>query len=102
MDFVKICYCNYIMIYAISRWRTLRGVQILRINTQHNVIWTLGVGIPGETGTMCYLFDTILPLKKLKSSPPFPTHIPSGDLPLEYIDESIHDFINSSISFDES
>lgn len=66
------------------------------------MIWTLGVAIPGETGAMCYLFDTILPFKKLKSSPPFPTAIPTGDLPIEYIDESIHDFNNSSILFEES
>lgn len=85
-----------------SRWRTLRGVKILRINTQHNVIWTLGVAIPGETGAMCYLFDTVLPLKKHKTSPPFPTDIPTEDQPLEYLDELIHDFNNSSISFEES
>lgn len=86
----------------ISSWRILRGVQILRINTKHNVIWTLGVGIPGETGAMCYMFDTVLPLRKLQSSPPFPTHPPTDDLPLEYYDESIHPFDENTISYEES
>ncbi|CAG9566711.1 unnamed protein product [Danaus chrysippus] len=85
-----------------NRWRILRGVKILRINTKHNVLWTLGVGIPGETGAMCYLFDTVLPLKKLQTPPPFPTHPPAEDLPLEYYDESIHLFEQPSITFEET
>ncbi|KPI94702.1 PREDICTED: 39S ribosomal protein L3, mitochondrial [Papilio xuthus] len=84
-----------------NRWRTLRGVKILRINTKYNILWTLGVAIPGETGAVCYLYDTILPLKKLKTAPPFPTHPASDDLPLEYYDESIHPFEGETILFDE-
>lgn len=85
-----------------NRWRTLRGVKILRINTKHNILWMLGVGIPGETGAMCYLFDTILPLRKLKTPPPFPTHPPAEDLPIEYYDDSIHLFEEPTITFEES
>ncbi|XP_075992523.1 mitochondrial ribosomal protein L3 [Anticarsia gemmatalis] len=85
-----------------NRWRTLRGVKILRINTKHNVIWTLGVAIPGETGAMCYLFDTVLPLRKHKTSPPFPTQPLVDDLPLEYYDESVQPFDESSITFEET
>ncbi|KAM3964606.1 mitochondrial ribosomal protein L3 [Aphomia sociella] len=84
-----------------NRWRITRGVKILRINTKYNVIWTLGVAIPGETGAMCYLYDTILPLKKLKTAPPFPTQPFTSDLPLEYYDESIHPFNGPTISFEE-
>ncbi|CAH2067124.1 unnamed protein product, partial [Iphiclides podalirius] len=84
-----------------NRWRTLRGVKILRINTKHNILWTLGVAIPGETGTVCYLYDTVLPLKKLKTAPPFPTHLGSDDLPMEYYDESVHPFDSDTILFDE-
>ncbi|KAL4718269.1 hypothetical protein ACJJTC_016703 [Scirpophaga incertulas] len=84
-----------------NRWRILRGVKILRINTKHNVIWTLGVAIPGETGAMCYLYDTILPLRKLQTTPPFPTQPPTDDLPLEFYDESIHRFENPTLSFEE-
>ncbi|XP_028175686.1 39S ribosomal protein L3, mitochondrial [Ostrinia furnacalis] len=85
-----------------NRWRTLRGVKILRINTKHNVLWTLGVAIPGETGALCYLYDTILPLRKLKSSPPFPTHPPADDLPIEYYDDSIHPFENPTLTYEEA
>lgn len=85
-----------------NRWRILRGVKILRINTKYNVIWALGVAIPGETGAMCYLYDTVLPLKKLKTAPPFPTHPPMSDLPLEYYDESIHPFDDSTITLDDA
>ncbi|KAJ8726500.1 hypothetical protein PYW07_001198 [Mythimna separata] len=85
-----------------NRWRILRGVKILRINTKHNVIWTLGVAIPGETGAMCYLFDTILPLKKHTTSPAFPTQPFVEDLPLEYYDESVQPFEEQSITFEEN
>ncbi|GBP87001.1 39S ribosomal protein L3, mitochondrial [Eumeta japonica] len=83
-------------------WRTLRGVKILRIDTKHNVLWTLGVAIPGETGAMCYLFDTVLPLRRHKEPPPFPTHPPSADLPIEYIHESVHDFSDPTITFEDN
>ncbi|XP_023951491.2 39S ribosomal protein L3, mitochondrial [Bicyclus anynana] len=85
-----------------NSWRTLRGVKILRINTKHNILWMLGVGIPGETGAMCYLFDTVLPLRKLKTPPPFPTQPFVDDIPLEYYDESIHMFDTPTITFEES
>ncbi|CAH0748816.1 unnamed protein product [Diatraea saccharalis] len=85
-----------------NRWRTLRGVKILRINTKYNVIWTLGVAIPGETGAMCYLFDTVLPLRKLESSPPFPTYLPSNDELIEYYDECVHPFADRTLTFEET
>ncbi|XP_041968543.1 39S ribosomal protein L3, mitochondrial [Aricia agestis] len=84
-----------------NSWRILRGVKVLRINTKHNILWMLGVGIPGETGAMCYVYDTVLPLRKLKTPPPFPTHPPADDLPLEYYDESIHRFEDNTINFEE-
>lgn len=82
-------------------WRTLRGVKVLRINNKHNVLWTLGVGIPGETGAMCYLFDTVLPLRKHKTAPPFPTSLTAEDLPLEYYDDSVHRFEEPTIAYEE-
>ncbi|KAJ0181990.1 hypothetical protein K1T71_002712 [Dendrolimus kikuchii] len=84
-----------------NRWRVLRGVKILRIDTKYNVLWTLGVAIPGETGATCYLYDTVLPLKKHKSSPPFPTHGTKEDLPPEFYDEIVHRFEQPSITFEE-
>lgn len=85
-----------------NSWRTLRGVKVLRINTKYNVLWTLGVAIPGETGAMCYLFDTVLPLRKLKTSPPFPTLLSADDLPIEYYEDSIHPFEDPTLSFEEA
>ncbi|KAG7311343.1 hypothetical protein JYU34_002381 [Plutella xylostella] len=85
-----------------NSWRVLRGVKILRINTKHNVIWTMGVAIPGETGAMCYLFDTVLPLRKHKTAPPFPTQPLVDDLPIEYYDESLHPFEEPTIAYEEA
>ncbi|VVD02355.1 unnamed protein product, partial [Leptidea sinapis] len=85
-----------------NSWRILRGVKILRINTEYNVLWMLGVGIPGETGAMCYIYDTILPLRKLKTSPPFPTQPFVEDLPQEYFDEAVHPFDESTITYEET
>lgn len=65
------------------------------------MLWTLGVGIPGETGAMCYLFDTVLPRRKLNTPPPFPTHPPAENLPIEYYDESVHLFDESTIAFED-
>lgn len=64
----------------------------------------MGVSIPGETGSICYLYDTILPLKRHSTAPPFPTYIPSGsdELPIEYLDEMVHNFESPSIAFEES
>ncbi|XP_053605779.1 large ribosomal subunit protein uL3m [Plodia interpunctella] len=84
-----------------NRWRILRGVKILRINTKHNVIWTMGVAIPGETGALCYLYDTMLPSKRLKTAPPFPTQSSLEDLPVEYYDEDIHPFEGETVSFED-
>ncbi|XP_021206830.2 39S ribosomal protein L3, mitochondrial [Bombyx mandarina] len=84
-----------------NRWRTLRGVKILRIDTKYNVIWTLGVAIPGETGAMCYLFDTVLPLKRNKTAPPFPTQPFMNDVPKEYFEDTIHPFDEPTISYYE-
>ncbi|CAH4014616.1 unnamed protein product [Pieris brassicae] len=85
-----------------NSWRIIRGVKVLRVNTEHNVLWMLGVAIPGETGAMCYLYDTVLPLKKLKTAPPFPTSLHVDGLPLEYYDESIHAFEQPTIKFEEA
>ncbi|XP_076749434.1 mitochondrial ribosomal protein L3 [Xylocopa sonorina] len=86
-----------------NRWRILRGVKILRINTKYNVIWVLAQNIPGETNTMCYLYDTILPLKKSRSSH-FPTYIPdenanASELPENLYADDVHPFSDSSIVF---
>lgn len=61
----------------------------------------MGVAIPGETGAMCYLFDTVLPLKRNKTAPPFPTQPFMNDVPKEYFEDTIHPFDEPTISYYE-
>ena len=46
-----------------GHFRTMAGLQILRINYKYNVIYILGQGIPGEHGEMVKLFDSKIPTK---------------------------------------
>ncbi|XP_077267535.1 mitochondrial ribosomal protein L3 [Temnothorax americanus] len=87
-----------------NRWRVIRGVRILRINTKYNVIWVQGHNIPGEINTYCYMFDTVLPLRKHKTAPNFPTYLPSiteESLPEELYADDIHSFVDPTIEFKE-
>lgn len=43
-----------------NRYRLLRGLEIVRINTEHNVMWVTGHNIPGEINNIVYIFDTML------------------------------------------
>ncbi|XP_076639720.1 mitochondrial ribosomal protein L3 [Colletes latitarsis] len=84
-----------------NRWRILRGVKILRINTKYNVIWVLAQNVPGETNNMCYLYDSILPTKRI-SSPHFPTYLPNTNedtLPENIYDDEVHVFNDATIEF---
>lgn len=77
-------------------------LQILRINTKYNVIWVLAQNIPGEANTMCYLYDTILPLKR-NTSPQFPTYIPdknATELPENLYADDVHRFTDPAIIFE--
>lgn len=82
-----------------NRWRILKGVKILRINTKYNVIWVLAQNVPGELNTMCYLYDTILPTKK-STSPYFPTYLSNeSELPENLYADDVHPFENPTIVF---
>ncbi|XP_076246177.1 mitochondrial ribosomal protein L3 isoform X2 [Calliopsis andreniformis] len=84
-----------------NRWRVLRGVKILRINTKYNVIWVLGPNVPGETNSVLYLYDTILPHKR-NSSPNFPTYLSDIDedsLPEDLYADDVHQFKDPTIEF---
>ncbi|XP_054002130.1 39S ribosomal protein L3, mitochondrial isoform X1 [Hylaeus anthracinus] len=70
-----------------NSWRILRGVKVLRVNTKFNVIWVLAPNIPGETNTMCYLYDTVLPLRK-SQSPHFPTYL--GNINEESLPDNLY------------
>lgn len=87
-----------------NRWRILKGVRILRINTKYNVIWVLGHNIPGETNSYCYIYDTLLPLKQPTTAPHFPTYLPSiteESLPEELYADDVHPFTDPTIEFKE-
>lgn len=87
-----------------NKWRILRGVQILRINTKYNVIWVRGHNIPGEIGTYCHLYDTQLPLRRHKTAPNFPTYLPTimeESLPEEMYADDVHRFEDPTIEFKE-
>ncbi|XP_006609533.1 39S ribosomal protein L3, mitochondrial [Apis dorsata] len=82
-----------------NRWRILKGVKILRINTKYNVIWVLAQNVPGELNTMCYLYDTLLYTKK-STSPYFPTYLPNeSELPENLYADDVHPFENPTIEF---
>ncbi|XP_011176129.1 39S ribosomal protein L3, mitochondrial [Solenopsis invicta] len=88
-----------------NRWRILRGVRILRINTKYNVIWVLGHNLPGETNNYVYMYDTLLPLRQFKTKPNFPTYLPSiteEPLPEELYADDVHSFADPTIEFKES
>ncbi|KXJ78300.1 hypothetical protein RP20_CCG005022 [Aedes albopictus] len=87
-----------------NRWRNLRGLKIWRINTKYNVMWVQGSNIAGDTNGLVYIYDTILPLRKYKEAPAFPTQFESEND--QYADEDIwhediHNFKSGSITFKE-
>ncbi|KAH8314610.1 hypothetical protein KR067_001874, partial [Drosophila pandora] len=51
-----------------SRWRINKGLQVLRTSLKYNVMWVQGSAVPGPTGGIVYLYDTILPHRKKKIS----------------------------------
>lgn len=85
-----------------NRYRILKGLRIWRINTKYNVMWVQGNCIAGDTNSMVYIYDTILPLRKPQISPPFPTYFEDESeeaLPEEIWYETVHDFKDPSITF---
>ncbi|CAG9826040.1 unnamed protein product [Diabrotica balteata] len=87
-----------------NRFRIAKGVKILRINTRHNVLWVTGQAIPGETNSICFIYDSKLPLRKPEKPLPFPTYLGGVDdsVPEDIYDDSIHSFSDPSIVFKES
>lgn len=79
---------------------TILVLQILRINTKYNVMWVLAQNIPGETNTMCYLYDSLLPHKRT-ISPHFPTYVPNDKdtLPDDIYADDVHAFKDVTIEF---
>lgn len=84
-----------------NRWRLCRGLKIWRINTKYNVMWVTGTAIPGETNGLVYVFDTMIPSKRAKLNPPFPTSLDDSiePLPEDLFSDETHDFRDPTIFF---
>ncbi|KAG8223178.1 hypothetical protein J437_LFUL000344 [Ladona fulva] len=101
-----------------NRSRTIRGLKaslnermimtiikldvVWRINTKYNVIYVQGLAVPGETNSVVYIYDSVLPLRKLTEAPPFPTFYPeelTEVLPEDLYAEEVHQFRSPSITF---
>ncbi|BFG00047.1 39S ribosomal protein L3 mitochondrial [Drosophila madeirensis] len=83
-----------------NRWRVLKGLRIWRTNAKYNVMWVQGSAVPGPTGGLVYIYDTLLPLRKLKEAPPFPTFYDEVDTTSEdcwY--EQMHKFKDETIVY---
>lgn len=86
-----------------NRWRVAKGLKIWRINTKYNVLYVSGQAIPGETNSVVYVFDTVLPLRKPTKPLPFPTYLglDETELPEDIYDEEVHRFSDPTILFNE-
>lgn len=84
-----------------NRWRMMRGLKIWRINTKYNVMWVQSSSIAGDTNDYVYVFDTMLPLRRLKDAPPFPTSFEGDEtnLPEDIWCDEIHDYKEPTIQF---
>lgn len=63
-------------------------------------MWVSGLAIPGDTNSLVYIYDTVLPLKKVKN-PHFPTF--TGDessIPEDQYDEEVHRFDENHILYE--
>eukprot|EP00095_Tigriopus_kingsejongensis_P006176 maker-scaffold191_size271209-snap-gene-0.9 protein:Tk06176 transcript:maker-scaffold191_size271209-snap-gene-0.9-mRNA-1 annotation:"39s ribosomal protein mitochondrial" len=79
-----------------------RGLKILRINHEHNVLYIQGQSIPGEPGEMVQIFDCRTNGKDHVESPKyFPTCYPEefDKLPEEEYSEVMHRFEDPTIMF---
>ncbi|KAK9888437.1 hypothetical protein WA026_000685 [Henosepilachna vigintioctopunctata] len=85
-----------------NRYRISRGLKIWRINTKYNVLWVSGQAIPGETNSLVYVYDSLVPSKKPTEPLPFPTFLHGDELPEDIYDKEVHSFEGPSILFDES
>lgn len=84
-----------------NRYRKLKGLEIVRINTEYNIMWVTGHNVPGELNNIVYVFDTMLPLKRSAIQPPFPTNIMNEIDHVNMYAEKYHDFASPTILFEE-
>jgi len=88
--------------------RLLGGIQVMRINYLHNIVYVRGP-VPGGVHDYCYIYDTYIKKKmhKPENPPPFPTYLPqlttgeATELPDEAFAENVHKFDDPNIEFQE-
>ncbi|XP_071957825.1 large ribosomal subunit protein uL3m-like [Antedon mediterranea] len=83
-----------------DRWRWKYNLQILRINTKHNLLYIAGT-FPGFKYDFCKIKDS--QITPLTTAPPFPTFSPDLDESLDedlYADQ-IFKFSDESIKYEE-
>lgn len=83
-----------------NQLRKLKGLKVLRINTEYNVMYVIGKNIPGPTGAMLHIHDTILPNKRKIIQPPFPTNFEEVTEHRDEWIEDLHRFGDPSITFE--
>lgn len=84
-----------------NKRRRALGLQVLRINTEHNVMWVTGRGIPGAVGAIVHLHDTMLPLKRRLIHPPCPANFAKLTEHTDEYAQGIHRFADPTIAFSE-
>ncbi|KAF5298398.1 hypothetical protein FQR65_LT01176 [Abscondita terminalis] len=85
-----------------NRYRLAKGLKIWRINTKYNVLWVSGIGIPGATNSLVYIYDTNLPLRQPQKPLAFPTYLHlDGNVDEDIYDESVHKFSDPTIMFEK-
>ncbi|KAH8373179.1 hypothetical protein KR009_001062 [Drosophila setifemur] len=82
------------------RWRIIKGLRVWRINSKYNVMWVQGSSVPGSTGGLVYIYDTILPLRKNKEAPPFPTFYGELDQSMDDVwYDQVHNFKDETVTY---
>lgn len=81
-----------------NKYRFIRGVQIVRINTKFNILWVNANSVAGETNSFCYIYDTCLPLRKPETPLPYPTAFEESTEENIWADD-MHDFKDPTITF---
>lgn len=78
-------------------------IQIDQVFISSSIVFikVTGHNIPGELNNIVYIFDTILPLKRPKIKPPFPTSF-DEDTDVDVFAERYHDFRSPTILFEEN
>ncbi|XP_037094787.1 39S ribosomal protein L3, mitochondrial-like [Pollicipes pollicipes] len=82
-----------------GRYRSLRGLKILRINTKYDVIYVRGPAVPGDHNSYVLIYDTVLPLRKKKEPAKLLTPEEVADLPEDIYHPDVHQMADPSIVF---